>query len=95
MFVIAPPIPTSTAGGGRSSRKPREGARDRDEGFLRDLGRSLTVQTEAFRVGDRPDVDAEAVEHVRAVTERELRAPATGVEHDERAVDGSETVPDG
>ena len=43
-----------------------------------------------LRDAHRPDVDAEPVVDPVAVTERELRAPAAGLEDDERAVDRAE-----
>ena len=49
------------------------------------LGRDRAVQPEPLGVPDGADVDAEPLVDVGAVAERELRAAAAGVEHDERA----------
>ena len=54
------------------------------------LGRHRPSEPEALREAHGADRHAEALVDARALAERELRAAAAGVEHDQRAVDQAE-----
>ena len=83
-FVTAPPMPTKSSGVGRPSSRASSAA------IASNAAASVSSETAPSRPKrsvkrDGADVEAEPLVDVLAVTERELRAAAAGVEDDERA----------
>src|SRR4029453_11554519 len=70
----------------RPSVEPREGSRNRLPRGRERLPVALPIEAEALGVAHRADLDAEALLDMIAVSERELRAAAAGVEDDDRLV---------